>query len=111
MKKRKIEKIVFAAMMAAFLPFLSCETLEESNKSDAREAAEDFCDCMDYHDEDYCLEELKDNYSKTTYTSSAFIDEFNDTNTCNAVLELITYSKAVSGEGEIGDDVLIRQLE
>jgi hypothetical protein len=82
---------------------LSCE--EESLSNMGRDAGKTFCDCIKKYDKDYCLEDLKDNYTKSQYTSSAFISEFNDTNPCGAELELI-YSKSVSNGKETVENFL-----
>ena len=92
-----------AMMTTAFMLFSSCETFAD----DGRKAGKDFCDCVNYHSEDYCLDELRDNYSNSTYTSVEFIKEFNNTNPCGAVLERVTYSKAIPGKGEIESNLLI----
>jgi hypothetical protein len=85
---------------------LACE--EENLSNMGQDAGRAFCNCIKNHDKDYCLDELKDDYTKIQYTSSAFISEFNDTNPCGAELELI-YTKSVSeGKESIENSLIIK---
>jgi hypothetical protein len=69
--------------------FLRCTDTDEYNTQKGREAAGDFCNCYEYKSRDKCLDELKDNYSKSVYTSNKFISAFNEVETCGIKLELI----------------------
>ncbi|MDR2232376.1 MAG: hypothetical protein LBE56_04535 [Tannerella sp.] len=92
----KMMWIGWSMALLAFVWLPSCEVVEEDNRSQARKAAVKFCDCMDDHDMDYCIDELEDDYSYVTYTSDAFLDEFNDVNTCDTELSLIRISKSIN---------------
>jgi hypothetical protein len=103
MKRKFLTLIVIA-----FFIGMTASTCEDDLKTMGREASADFCNCYKSHSKDYCLEELKDDYSFSQYTSSVFINAFNDTNTCGAILELIkTSTKATSNGKEIIEQLLI----
>ncbi|MDR0836411.1 MAG: hypothetical protein LBN11_07540 [Tannerella sp.] len=77
----------------------TCEDDDESLANKGHEAGVEFCNCYKNNSKDYCLNKLTSNYPKSTYTSSAFVKEFNSTNSCNAELT-VTYTKAASDSKE-----------
>lgn len=57
---------------------VSCED-DEKNADSGRKAAIEFCECLDNdNSKDYCEDALTDKYSKAEYTSSEFIEAFNE---------------------------------
>jgi hypothetical protein len=100
------QKFLTLIVIAFFTGMTACE--EDDLKTMGRDAGTAFCDCIKSHDKDYCLGELKNKYLFSRYTSSVFINSFNDTNTCGAELELIkTSTKATSNGKEIIEHSLI----
>lgn len=86
---------------------ITSSTCEDDNPAnEGREAGQAFCNCVKSHDKDYCLDKLKDNYSYQQYTSSEFINEFNDTNPCHAELTRV-YLKSIDDGTDIIEYSLI----
>jgi len=68
--------IVLFAVAALILP--SCDDKEE-NSSLGRQAAVEFCDCLDRgRSKNDCEKALTSKYDKWDYMSDEFIDAFND---------------------------------
>jgi hypothetical protein len=103
--KKKILNLIIIAFVTG-VTSSTCEDTDKDLSTMGKEAGKAFCDCVKKHDKDYCLEELKDDYTKSQYTSSAFISEFNDTNPCGAELEVI-YLKDASGSPAPVENILI----
>lgn len=103
--KRKLLTLI----VTTFFIGMTASTCEDDDlKTKGRDAGTAFCDCAKSHDKDYCLDKLKDKYLVSQYTSTVFINSFNDTNSCNAVLELIkTSTKATSNGKEVIEHSLI----
>jgi hypothetical protein len=78
----------------------TCDDDDESLADKGREAGVEFCNCYKNNSKDYCLNQLTKKYTKSDYTSSVFIKEFNDTNSCSAELTVITYTKTTSSSKE-----------
>jgi hypothetical protein len=62
----------------------SCESVDERREADGRAASAVFCECMDEKTADECLDDLKS--ENTGYMTDAFIDAFNEANTCDITL-------------------------
>jgi hypothetical protein len=93
--KRQILNLFLIAFFTGMTSSSCEEDIDKDRSTMGRRAGNAFCNCIQKHSKDYCLEELKDDYTHSQYTSSAFIREFNDTNPCGAELELIrTYAQA-----------------
>lgn len=69
---KKMRKTIFSLILALFtIAFVSCEN--DDAEEDGRNAANDFCDCMDNGNSvEECEERLKDKYSYATYTDNDF---------------------------------------
>jgi hypothetical protein len=98
-KYGRFSKIAIMVLFAVGINICnSCD--DKSDKEDGEEAAAAFCQCFKTKSRDACLKELEKNYSKATYTSDAFIEAFNNAQTCNTELELIR-TTASSPDNEI----------
>jgi hypothetical protein len=78
LSKTAICVIIAACMTGA----AGCSDTEDQG----REAAAEFCKCAKTKTENKCLDELKSKYSHSTYTSTVFIDSFNEAQTCGVKL-------------------------
>ncbi|MDR0714654.1 MAG: hypothetical protein LBF89_10425 [Bacteroidales bacterium] len=93
MKKRVSETAICLLIAASVPAFNGCGI--ESNKDQGKAAAADFCSCFKTKSRNACLEELKGQYAHSVYISDAFIDAFNDAQTCGVTLERIPVSSSV----------------
>ncbi|MDR3340669.1 MAG: hypothetical protein LBT25_11385 [Candidatus Symbiothrix sp.] len=90
--KKKFALLLKTGMLAgAMLFFTACpepdETPSDSEIADmGRKAAVEFCDCYKKESKDECLEQLKDNYKYEYYSSTFFMDAFNESETCGVEL-------------------------
>jgi hypothetical protein len=86
---KRIYVFVVATLMS--VAFISCA--DESNSEKGEKAAAEFCSCLDEGSTgDECLDALKSKYTKAEYTSSDFIDAFNEVADASCGVTLYTYT-------------------
>jgi hypothetical protein len=75
------KKVAVALVIAAAA---SCESVDDRREADGRKASAAFCECLEEKTKDECLDDLKS--ENTGYMTDAFIDAFNEANTCDITL-------------------------
>jgi hypothetical protein len=102
---RFLRPAMFILFAAGITVFDGCDV--KTNEEEGKEAAAAFCNCAKSKSESKCLDELKSNYSESTYMSDAFIKAFNDAETCGVTLERTTKSSSASAstDGEVSIEI------
>jgi hypothetical protein len=95
MKKKFAFLLKSGILAGAILVFTACpdpdETPSDSDIANmGKKAATEFCDCYKKKSKDECFEQLKDNYKYEYYSSTSFMDAFNDSQTCDVELVWIS---------------------
>jgi hypothetical protein len=100
---RFLRPAMFILLAAGITVFDGCDV--KTNEEEGKEAAAAFCNCANSKSESKCLDELKSNYSESTYMSDAFIKAFNNAETCGVTLERTTKSSSASTDGEVSIEI------
>jgi hypothetical protein len=89
MRKVRTSRLLKSILLAGiFVIFTTCDEVDEEQYADeGKQAAKEFCECYKKKSKETCFEQLKSDYDH--YTTSAFIDAFNEAVACDVKLEWV----------------------